>query len=1287
LALSPAAREYGLALVPFAGVAIPLQPAPTTGEGAHGLWQPIQGRAYVFLPLPTKTGLPFHSNGYFETSESRLNIWYGEGLTGGHRVRSEWNASLLQDALPSLFFRLLRQMRGQFESAGLLSEPPVTEGEGAGEASFSSAYQTFYSMWPGQDVVTPPWSLLADAVYDQALNEACLPVVGGAWERPTAVPYVVPCTPETRAVASTLARCGAPLLILPAHVADGLQRASSRQGRGLEEITPPIVRALWRRHVGSGATPASHEAVALLRYLLGDGCALSALEGLPVLPLASGELIAPAPPLANIQELYLCSGAIFQLIKAADSVLVHPDILTDDALSAVLASEDALYGTQVVMPRLKHLAKVVTEKVLPRSWTQAGGGRASRDVWHGEAGVLVADVPGDQWLRSLWELLPALVRDEAKSGDREARRAACEKCMQLLGDTPIIPASTGDLIIPSHTTVAVFPSLEQLPANVASALQSVGTLVLQPEWRDDIPTDLLLAARCVYDATPSGVLRACKALVNSSSPPAEEGSAAVPPQQGPFVHLTPLQRDALLEYFCTAVDTLTASPSLLRIIATLPIFRTCGSKVVDTVPTTSPPAQSDNEPQPPTVGDIASTREATEKYRAVSDVDPSLLHLAQSDELTADRAILPASFLALPTACHQARRLVQELGVKPVSSAVLLREHVLPRVETAGNDVLSQRYLTWLISFLTTWHDGLPPNDEEKRRQEVEGLAELAFVPDRSGILRPPLALYDPAVREIGDILDARTAYPAEVLGTQPACVEALRMLGLQTSISPESILTLAERVALSPDDSRKQERGQLLLAFIVHHDEELFDVRPRTNTGMFSALRNRFRRSSSGARQNEEPRLTRDTFYRQLRSIAWLPVQQLPPNSLLPWPAGDLPLLATPDETFLYRYAWQCSSQRRLLLLPPDSPLTFAAGKSVLKYLGLDKVPPAAVVGEQLLACAKHWEDVRRRITEEAPADGGASGPASCPTLGVSLDKLRTALNENCGQLYSVLDIRFKELSSLDEDPLFSQVLQELQASACVWVGGTTFCPPHRVAFSSVVNLSPYLYTLEAGLGHDYHTLFKHLGVAQTFSPLLLLDYLHHLAMDTRDNRSLTPQELQCVSAVAQDLANPTATWRRHETAVDLYLPDEAGVMQLADDIVFRDSSWIPPLEHRLLHEDISPAVAQKLGVRSLVQLALGDDSGDEAVYEPYGQEEDLTTRLKGLLEIYPDGPAIFKVSLEEGNGDGLEPAKLLSVVLASTNGSVKARRTEDARRSPCCCRFSGLPFNFHLPGAHSEC
>ena len=70
-------KHFGVPLVPWGAVAADVTAAVTTQHGptAAAVAPPEDGRAFCFLPLPARTGLPVHVNGYFELSSNRRDIW------------------------------------------------------------------------------------------------------------------------------------------------------------------------------------------------------------------------------------------------------------------------------------------------------------------------------------------------------------------------------------------------------------------------------------------------------------------------------------------------------------------------------------------------------------------------------------------------------------------------------------------------------------------------------------------------------------------------------------------------------------------------------------------------------------------------------------------------------------------------------------------------------------------------------------------------------------------------------------------------------------------------------------------------------------------------------------------------------------------------------------------------------------------------------------------------------------------------------------------------------------
>ena len=91
-------EKYGMKLVPWAAVAAELAPKNASDGDAEKTSRERRdddGRAFCFLPLPARTGLPVHVNAYFELSSNRRDIWFGEDMAGGGAARSEWNRALL----------------------------------------------------------------------------------------------------------------------------------------------------------------------------------------------------------------------------------------------------------------------------------------------------------------------------------------------------------------------------------------------------------------------------------------------------------------------------------------------------------------------------------------------------------------------------------------------------------------------------------------------------------------------------------------------------------------------------------------------------------------------------------------------------------------------------------------------------------------------------------------------------------------------------------------------------------------------------------------------------------------------------------------------------------------------------------------------------------------------------------------------------------------------------------------------------------------------------------------
>eukprot|EP00955_Chlamydomonas_euryale_P053802 355618-Chlamydomonas_euryale.AAC.1 len=153
-------------LVPWGAVAADITP-PGTPDGsngdADGCGGHREGRAFCFLPLPARTGLPLHVNGFFELSSNRRDVWHGADLAGSGAQRAKWNEALLENAIAPAYARLLALAAARL---------------GPGEA-YARLWPTADAPAPWQRVVTELFRLVAD------MPVAWTDALGGKWLAPS----------------------------------------------------------------------------------------------------------------------------------------------------------------------------------------------------------------------------------------------------------------------------------------------------------------------------------------------------------------------------------------------------------------------------------------------------------------------------------------------------------------------------------------------------------------------------------------------------------------------------------------------------------------------------------------------------------------------------------------------------------------------------------------------------------------------------------------------------------------------------------------------------------------------------------------------------------------------------------------------------------------------------------------------------------------------------------------------------------------------------------------------
>ncbi|XP_060076348.1 sacsin-like [Ylistrum balloti] len=242
--------------------------------------------------------------------------------------------------------------------------------------------------------------------------------------------------------------------------------------------------------------------------------------------------------------------------------------------------------------------------------------------------------------------------------------------------------------------------------------------------------------------------------------------------------------------------------------------------------------------------------------------------------------------------------------------------------------------------------------------------------------------------------------------------------------------------------------------------------------------------------------------------------------------------------------------------------------------------------------------------------------------------------------------------------DSIITSRVEELQSEelVCTQEG---FHLPEKVYVSFPTNenisLEPFMYKLPAEFS-EFSSMFIFLGskaelTINSMKPVLTTIKRTTTNSTTERDRKMVIDILKCIVSLKDE----------NESLDDVLVPvksDNASLdlHQVKDCTYFDvDSGWMCNSEFdvniRNVHSDVSTDLAESLGIRSVTQRFLSDGGTEEI--SACGQSEPLTTRLKNILENYPDGMAVFKELVQNAADAGAQRIKFL----------YDERRNKDAR------------------------
>ncbi|KAL1292332.1 hypothetical protein AAHE18_20G264300 [Arachis hypogaea] len=445
---STASKEYDIHLLPWASIAACISDNSLNKNALR------TGRAFCFLPLPVRTGLSVHINGFFEVSSNRRGIWYGDDMDRGGRVRSTWNRLLLEDVVAPTFIRML---------LGLTDLLGPTE--------------MYYSLWPTGSF-DEPWSILVQQIYKNIGNAPVIhsDIDGGRWVSPSEAFLHDEKFTKSKDLGLALIQIGMPVVHLPNSLFDMLLEYNSSM-----VVTPSTVRQYLRQcETFNLGKP---DKLLLLEYCiedLVDDDVGKEMCNLPLLPLANGDFAAFSEASKGISYL-VCDELEYKLMEPVSGRVIDraipPDILT--RLSAIAKSSK----TNLSLCSIHHFAQLFPA-FMPADWKYK-----SKVLWDPK----LCQKPTSSWFLLFWQYL-----------------GKQSKKLPLFSDWPILPSTSGHLLRPSEQRKIISGS--NLSDTLQNILVKIGCDILNSSY----VVEYLDLSSYICKGSASGVLESISNAVSNN---------------------------------------------------------------------------------------------------------------------------------------------------------------------------------------------------------------------------------------------------------------------------------------------------------------------------------------------------------------------------------------------------------------------------------------------------------------------------------------------------------------------------------------------------------------------------------------------------------------------------------------------------------------------------------------------------------------------------------------------------------------------------------------------------
>ncbi|XP_022089606.1 sacsin-like [Acanthaster planci] len=243
----------------------------------------------------------------------------------------------------------------------------------------------------------------------------------------------------------------------------------------------------------------------------------------------------------------------------------------------------------------------------------------------------------------------------------------------------------------------------------------------------------------------------------------------------------------------------------------------------------------------------------------------------------------------------------------------------------------------------------------------------------------------------------------------------------------------------------------------------------------------------------------------------------------------------------------------------------------------------------------------------------------------------------------------------------------------------GGSFRECKQLAFDYSARSGPYLFGVPLEL-REFRNLLKLCGVRENFE---VKDYLQTLELLKAKYGDSPLQEPDLKTAkemiseiVSKSKYDPEET-KNSLKDVNIFIPDNCSILRTPSELTFNDVDWEGNWGSSIYtHPDISYNHAKVFHIITQRERQLATCSSSSGFEMDFGQYEELTDRLSGILRSYPNVSDVFKELLQNADDAGATEIHFVYDPRSHQSKKVVSDSWAPVQQLPSLCVYNDRPF-----------